>query len=227
MPVTLQQSAVHVVDATLRRAAGLPEPRGYQGCHVINWPKEFNDLFQTAIAAINACSSAADLSGIPILLERSRARWFPWRRVPSAVMDGLKRALSDNPNWKFSGPPHGKADVIEIRAGTRVLIGAPSEPLNPRTTDQIADAVARLPEILEAHLPQCYIREIMRKSAQVLVIVVPDERASGSATVVLRHNLSMLIAPGMHLDIWPVLPNNSLLATIRSVGCEIYRSQEK
>jgi hypothetical protein len=88
----------------------------------------------------------------------------------------------------------------------------------------IAELVKSVPEILEAHLPQCAIPGIMQGVAQMLVVVVPATGDIESALRPLHEGLGRLIPPGHHLDVWPILPDNNLLPAVRSTGCNVENS---
>jgi hypothetical protein len=66
---------------------------------------------------------------------------------------------------------------MNIPAGAQIMLGAPAQPMPQALSEAIGHTVAQIEGILEAHLPQCYVAEVMPKPAQILVLVVrsPDD----------------------------------------------------
>src|SRR5580700_4219574 len=62
--------------------------------------------------------------------------------------------------------------TLKVPAGARVFLGAPAQPMEEALVGSITKAVALSPDILEAHLPQCFVPQAMKNAAQVLVLVV-------------------------------------------------------
>jgi hypothetical protein len=111
--------------------------------------------------------------------------------------------------------------TLKIPSGARVFLGAPAQPLEESSVEAITDVVESVPEIVEAHLPQCYVPKAMSKAAQVLVIVVsPGHVERTAATVVER--ISAVLSPGALLDVWPVAVDSALLGAIRGAECKIF-----
>jgi hypothetical protein len=85
----------------------------------------------------------------------------------------------------------------------------------------IAHIVNSKPEVMEPHLPQCYVPTAMQQPAQVLVVVLAADAHVECTLKSLQEGLSSLTLPGGHLDIWPLPPNNSMLAAVRKAGCSL------
>ena len=112
-------------------------------------------------------------------------------------------------------------DAINLPAGTKVLLGKPAHPMDRASVRAIAGLLGSAREVLEAHLPQCYVPGTMQQPAQVLVIVLPDSVDADSVTARIREGLAPLIPVGHHLDIWPLRPASNVLAAVRATGCDI------
>jgi len=85
----------------------------------------------------------------------------------------------------------------------------------------IAELLGSADEVLEAHLPQCYVPDTMQQPAQILVVVLRDTADSDSVLTRIREGLANLIVPGHYLDVWPLPANSSMLAAVRAAGCDI------
>ena len=112
--------------------------------------------------------------------------------------------------------------ILKVPAGVRVFLGAPAEPMDQALVASISDTVALVPDILEAHLPQCYIPQTMRDPAKVLVVIVPAFSFIEPIVTDLGNRLSRLLPRGIHLDVWPLTDNSSLLSAVRGAGCKIF-----
>lgn len=108
-----------------------------------------------------------------------------------------------------------------LRAGEKAFVGAPSIPMNQALVRSISELVQSIPDILEAHLPQCFVPGAMQGPAQILVIVVAATSDYESVLRQLQDGLGRLSLPIHHLDIWRLLPDSKLLSTVRSTGCQV------
>jgi hypothetical protein len=62
----------------------------------------------------------------------------------------------------------------EIPGGLTVHMGKPAKPLAHDLVDKIAGLVAGMPGVLQAWLPQCYIKGVIDPPAQVVILVVGE-----------------------------------------------------
>jgi hypothetical protein len=89
---------------------------------------------------------------------------------------------------------------------------------------EIVAAIGRLvdgtPEIIEAHLPQVFVRDAMQAPAQVLVIVTVD-RDLPRALDKIGAGLTRILPSGRSLDVWPLSPMDKLLPMVRGAGCGV------
>jgi|SRR5215831_6932351 len=108
-----------------------------------------------------------------------------------------------------------------IPAGVQAYFGAPAKPMDRGLVSAIAELVNSMPEIFEAHLPQCYVAETMQQPAQVLVVVLAAEVDVKHLLKSLQESIGSLTLPGGHLDIWPLPPSSNMLAAIREAGCSL------
>ena len=112
--------------------------------------------------------------------------------------------------------------IFRVPAGARVFFGAPAQPMEQALIRSIAEAVATVPGIIEAHLPQCYVPEVMQKPAQVLVLVLSVSCHLETSVAAVAGRLSDVLPTSRYLDLLPIVPNSSLLSTIRGAGCKIF-----
>ena len=113
---------------------------------------------------------------------------------------------------------------LHVPTGTKVLLGRPAAPMNESLVSSIAAVVRSVPGIVESHLPQCYIAEVMKSPAQVLVVVIDDGVAdAGSILGQLKEGLAGLALPGHQLDVLPMLTGDQLLPAVRRTDCNLER----
>jgi hypothetical protein len=113
-----------------------------------------------------------------------------------------------------------------VKAGSQILIGAPAVPMPLERSTAIGRLVASVPEVVEAHLPQCYIAGQMPKPGQLLFVVFAKE-ISHSAIQTIGAGLPSIVPPGEFLDMMPITLANSLLETVRGANCQIYARAAK
>lgn len=106
-------------------------------------------------------------------------------------------------------------------AGTKVLIGAPANPLPAAITSGITQLTGAVDGILEAHLPHCFAEGVMEAAAQVLIVVVGNQAATESIAAQLSDGLASIIPAGDYLDVKYMTPDDPLLAAVRSAGCQL------
>ncbi|MEK7782109.1 MAG: hypothetical protein AAB370_11480 [Verrucomicrobiota bacterium] len=115
----------------------------------------------------------------------------------------------------------------ELKAGTNLYFGAPAKPLPDVTIKAITQVVKRVPDILEAHLPQCFI-EGEKEARQVLVVGVKSSDDIPRVGETLMHKLASTLSQG-ELEFIDVMPFESGLipAGVRKAGCQIFSSETK
>jgi hypothetical protein len=117
---------------------------------------------------------------------------------------------------------NSKIQPFVIGSGANVMIGAPARPIAPEPTAAIAEAVASVRGVTEAHLPQVYIPGVSEQPGQKLVLVL--EQGTDPVRVMgdLGPLLHEIVPLGVHLDVWPVTSGHELLPAIREAGCRIF-----
>ena len=85
-------------------------------------------------------------------------------------------------------------------------MGAPAKPIEPEILAAISSLVDGTPEIIEAHLPQVFVRDAMQAPGQVLVIVTV-ERDVERALDKVGAGLGRILPSGRSLDVWPLRSN--------------------
>jgi hypothetical protein len=116
-------------------------------------------------------------------------------------------------------------NATDIPAGSKVLIGAPATPMPREVSASIAQAIASVPGISEAHLPQCFIPSVMGP-AQILVIVLAAGCNREQTLADLGVALAIALPAGQPIDVWPISPDHELMADIRWTRCGIFPRDE-
>ncbi len=106
------------------------------------------------------------------------------------------------------------------------MLGAPAVPMPTERSAALGQLVASVPEVLEAHLPQCYAEGKMPKPAQVLFVVFAAG-VSHSAMERIGAGLLKIVPPNEFLDMWPITLRSDLLETVRGCNCRIYTRPPK
>jgi hypothetical protein len=112
-----------------------------------------------------------------------------------------------------------------IPAGSRVMIGAPATPMPREVSASIAQAVASVPGVLEAHLPQCFVPDVVGP-AQILVVVLETGADREQALKDLAAALRIALPAGHGIDVWPLSLADELLADVRWARCAIFPQDE-
>jgi hypothetical protein len=113
----------------------------------------------------------------------------------------------------------------ELEAGTQILIGAPARPMPSAQSAAIAGMLAKVPGVVEAHLPQVYAPGAMDEPAQVLVVVLGRGVDMEATLHAINCDLARLLTEDSRLDIFPVASDSGILKDVRAVGCQILGEQ--
>jgi len=112
-----------------------------------------------------------------------------------------------------------------IKKGTTVYFGAPAHPMPKTRADAIAQAVAQVPGIVEAHLPQCFI-EGDEEARQILVVGVLKRGEISQIAQALTDKFQLIFEPGQSIDILP-FEAGAVPAGVRQAGCQIFAAEKK
>ncbi|MCA1630770.1 MAG: enhanced serine sensitivity protein SseB C-terminal domain-containing protein [Acidobacteria bacterium] len=112
-------------------------------------------------------------------------------------------------------------EAREIEAGTQILIGAPARPMPSAQAAAIAAVLAKVPGVVEAHLPQVYAPGAIDEPAQVLVVVLRPGADADATLDAINCDLARLLTEDSRLDIFPVAGDSGMLRDVRAVGCQI------
>jgi hypothetical protein len=107
-----------------------------------------------------------------------------------------------------------------IKAGTTLTFGKPADPMPRQIADRIAQAVAAIPAIVEAHLPLCHV-EGDDKPRQILVICVTSRTRVAEIMQALEPQLEQIIPPGEFMDTLPY-ETGAMPTAIREIDCQIF-----
>lgn len=108
----------------------------------------------------------------------------------------------------------------QISGGTKWYFGAPANPMPPERAAAIAALVARVPGIVEAHVPQCFV-EGDSAARQVLAIVVTSKAEIPRIAGELGAGLKAIVPAGQFLDILP-FPASAVMPGVREARCQIF-----
>jgi hypothetical protein len=112
--------------------------------------------------------------------------------------------------------------LLNIPIGTKVYFGAPAKPMPIEISEAIGHLACTSPEVIEAHLPQCYMPGMMEAPAQVLVLILSSKANLESILRGITVRLPDILAPGMPLDILPLLADNQLVNNVRAAHCRLF-----
>jgi len=114
-------------------------------------------------------------------------------------------------------------DQSTLRSGVTLLIGAPSDPqLTEEARVALSTAVAGIPGILEAHVPQISMGGSSDPPRQVLVLVLADGARSDQVMQALGQKLHEVVPADVYFDILPLTPRHQLVSAVRKTGCQIF-----
>ncbi|MFL6228319.1 MAG: enhanced serine sensitivity protein SseB C-terminal domain-containing protein [Pyrinomonadaceae bacterium] len=112
-------------------------------------------------------------------------------------------------------------ETREIEAGTQILIAAPAHPMPAAQSAAIADMLAKVAGVEEAHLPYCFVPGAMSDPAQVLVLVLARGTQVEEVLHAVNCHLAQLLTEDSRLDIFPLTRESGMLKSVRAVGCQI------
>lgn len=107
---------------------------------------------------------------------------------------------------------------MKIPGGTTAYIGPPAKPIPKQVSGAIGKALSEIPEIVVAHLPMVYIKGHIDPPAQVLVVVVEENKPSPHAKI--TEVLRAVLPTDFHMDITES-PDDPRLPTIRASGTKL------
>ena len=108
---------------------------------------------------------------------------------------------------------------MKIPAGTTLYIGAPAKPIQKEISEAIGSRLGKIPEVLEAHLPQVYIKGVIDPPAQVLFVVVEENTPSLRGKIV--EGMKQILPPNFYLDIMELQSSSPQLPAIRASGTQL------
>lgn len=110
---------------------------------------------------------------------------------------------------------------FNVPAGAKVYFGAPANPMPKEIAARIARVVGDVPDVVEAHLPQFYTEGAVSSATQILVLGVKRNASLAQAARAVSSRIGKVLPAGAHLDVWPMTEQDAILATVRSLGCQI------
>ena len=111
---------------------------------------------------------------------------------------------------------------MNIPAGAQIMLGAPAQPMPQALSEAIGHTVAQVEGILEAHLPQCYVADVMPQPAQILVLVLRNPEDAENVLRNVSERLRACLPEDATLDLWPIDPAHPILDEVRGADCQIY-----
>jgi|SRR5215469_1426404 len=108
---------------------------------------------------------------------------------------------------------------MRVPAGATMYIGPPAKPIPKEITDPIGTALGKFTDILEAHLPMIYIKGHIDPPAQVLVVVLGENR--GNLQMKIMEAVRGALPIGFHLNITDSYLGDPNLPTIRATATQL------
>src|SRR3989338_4474640 len=108
---------------------------------------------------------------------------------------------------------------LRIPTGTPIMLGVPARPMEEALLQSIGTMLLSVEGVVEAHLPECFAMGIMAQPAQVLVVVITP--ASSSEEVADEILLGLSALADLELDVLPINPEHSLLASVQATNCRL------
>ena len=100
-----------------------------------------------------------------------------------------------------------------------MYFGPPAHPMPETTANAIAEAVAQVPGIVDAYLPQCFI-EGDQEARQVLVVGTQTHVDIPRIAQELMGKLQLVFPAGVFIDILP-FEASKVPQAVRQAGCRI------
>jgi hypothetical protein len=121
----------------------------------------------------------------------------------------------------------GKDDTT-LPSGTTLLIGPPTgTQLSDEVRTSLAAAVAALPGVVEAHVPQISAAGSGSPPRQVLFLVLEDDARPERVLQPLEPRLKEIVPAGAALDVLPLTLRHELLPAVRNAGSRIFVASER
>jgi hypothetical protein len=111
--------------------------------------------------------------------------------------------------------------LLKIPAGTPIMLGTPARPMADALLQSIGTMLLGVRGVREAHLPQCFAMDVMDGPAQVLVVVIESGASSEAVTDEVLLGLAAVLPDDIHLDVWSMNPQHSLLASVQATKCRL------
>jgi hypothetical protein len=109
--------------------------------------------------------------------------------------------------------------TMRIPAGTTAYIGNPAKPIPKQISDAIGRELGKISEILEVHLPLVYIEGLIDPPAQILFVVVEENKPSpqGKIAEVMRR----VLPTNFYMDITELHSKDPQLPAIRASATQL------
>jgi hypothetical protein len=121
----------------------------------------------------------------------------------------------------------GKDDTT-LPSGTTLLIGPPTgTQLSDEARTSLAAAVAALPGVIEAHVPQISAAGSGSPPRQALFLVLEDDARPERVLQPLEPRLKEILPAGLALDVLPLTLRHELLPAVRNAGSRIFVAPER
>ncbi len=111
--------------------------------------------------------------------------------------------------------------LLTIPSGTPIMLGTPARPLAEALQQSIGTMLLSVNGVVEAHLPECFAIGIMAQPAKVLVVVLNSTAPSEEVVDEILLGLSALALEDLELDVLPIGPEHSLLASVQATNCRL------
>lgn len=105
--------------------------------------------------------------------------------------------------------------------GLPMLIGKPAQPMSAERREILSLMVFAAEEIIEAHVPMCFIPGHMSTSQEVLVVLLQEGCDQEMVMRNMSARLATVLSPEEEMLSFAVSPDSEVLAQIRATGCRL------
>jgi hypothetical protein len=112
--------------------------------------------------------------------------------------------------------------IIYPQPGSKMLIAAPAKPMPKEISDALMRMAENYSDILEAHLPYCFIPDIMKEPSQILVLILKSGFCLDPIVKSIGVRLTDILPLPGELLLMPIDETNQLCKPVRNARCKIY-----
>jgi hypothetical protein len=111
--------------------------------------------------------------------------------------------------------------LLTIPSGTPIMLGTPARPMEEDLLQSLGTMLLGVGGVREAHVPQCFAIGVMDQPAQVLVVVIESDASAENVMDEVLLGLTAILPDDIHLDVWSMDPEHTLLASVQATNCRL------